>query len=145
MLRQEAPRSFGAALGSRLQSPADAGRRHAGPKPLQRRLRRRTRRHGPKQGRPALDEAAKARWRQQAIDWLKADLAFWSKTVENGPPQAKAVIAQTLQHWKADADVAGIRDAVALPKLPAAEQAACRALWADVDALLAKVSTGKKP
>ena len=38
---------------------------------------------------PPLDDAAKARWRKQAIDWLKADLAAWSKILESGPPQAR--------------------------------------------------------
>ena len=76
---------------------------------------------------PPLDDAAKARWRKQAIDWLKADLAAWSKVLESGPPQARQAISKTLQHWKADPDLAGIRDDAALAKLPADEQKACRA------------------
>ena len=91
---------------------------------------------------PPLDEAAKARWRKQAIDWLKADLAAWSQVLESGPPQARSVHLLTLQHWKADPDLAGLRDQAALAKLPEDEQKACRALWAEVDALLAK--TGQK-
>jgi serine/threonine-protein kinase len=87
---------------------------------------------------PPLDEAGKAHWRKQALDWLKADLAVWSKVSETGPPQARQFIAQTLQHWKADSDLAGIRDPAALAKIPADEQKACRALWAEVDMLLAK-------
>jgi len=93
---------------------------------------------------PPLDDAAKARWRKQAVDWLKADLAAWSKLLGSGPPQARQSIPQTLQHWKADADLAGLRDQAALAKLPADEQKACRAVWAEVDALLAK-SQGTKP
>ncbi len=76
---------------------------------------------------PPLDEAAKAHWRKQAIDWLKADLAFWSKQVEASPQQARAAVAQTLQHWKADTDLAGIREGTALAKLPEDERKACRA------------------
>ena len=87
---------------------------------------------------PPLDDAARTRWRKQAIDWLKADLAAWSKILESGPPQARPFIAQTLQHWKADPDLAGLRDPAALDKLPEDEQNACRALWKDVDALLAR-------
>ena len=87
---------------------------------------------------PPLDDTAKARWRKQAIDWLKADLAAWTKIVESGPPQARQAVSQTLQHWKVDTDLAGIRDPAALAKLPADEQAACRALWAQVEALLGK-------
>ena len=78
---------------------------------------------------PPLDEAAKARWREQAVDWLKADLAFWSRQVESGQPRGRVreVVANTLQHWKADTDLAGIRDEPALGKMAEEERKACRA------------------
>jgi serine/threonine-protein kinase len=94
---------------------------------------------------PPLDGAAKARWRRQALDWLKADLAAWSKLLASGPPQARQSVAQTLQHWKADPDLSGLRDPAARAKLPEDEQKACRSLWADVDALLAKSRGGMAP
>ncbi len=74
-----------------------------------------------------LHHAAKDRWRKQAIDWLKADLAAWTKAVETGPTQARQLVVQTLQHWRADPDLAGIRDEVSLAKLHEAERKACRA------------------
>ncbi len=91
---------------------------------------------------PPLDEATKARWRKQATDSFKADLAAWSKVLEKAPPAARQAMSQMLQHWKADSDLAGLRDPALLAKLPADEQKACRAFWADVDALLAKVRRG---
>jgi serine/threonine-protein kinase len=94
---------------------------------------------------PPLDDAAKARWRKQAIDWLKADLAAWSKSLQGGPPEARQSVSQTLKHWKADPELTGIRDQAALAKLPADEQNACRALWAEVDAMLAKARGGTAP
>ena len=94
---------------------------------------------------PPLDEAIKARWRRQAIDWLKADFVAWSKILQSGPPQARQGVPQTLQHWKADSDLAGIRDESALAKLTEDEHKACRALWAEVDALLAKSSPKRSP
>ncbi len=87
---------------------------------------------------PPLDQPTKARWRKQAIDWLKADLAAWSKMLEKGTPAARQSISKTLQHWQTDPDLAGVRDAAALAKLSEDEQKACRALWAEVDALLKK-------
>jgi hypothetical protein len=39
-------------------------------------------------------------------------------------------------HWQQDTDLAAIRDAAAMAKLPAEEQKACSQLWADVAALL---------
>jgi eukaryotic-like serine/threonine-protein kinase len=94
---------------------------------------------------PPLDDAAKARWRKQAIECLQADLAAWSKAVEVGTPETRQSITKTLQHWKADSDLAGLRDHAALAKLPEAEQKACRALWAEVDAVLTKARGGMAP
>ncbi len=87
---------------------------------------------------PPLDDTAKSRWRNQAIELLKADLAAWSKILESGAPQARQAISQTLQHWKADTDLAGIREPAALAKLPADEQTVCRNLWSQVEALVTK-------
>jgi len=92
---------------------------------------------------PPLGDAAKARWRKQALDWLKADLAARSKVVESGPSQEREATSQTLQHWKADPNLAGVRDPVTLAKLPEDERKACRALWAEVDALFRKAQDAK--
>jgi hypothetical protein len=43
-----------------------------------------------------------------------------------------------LRHWQKDPDLAGLRDAAALARLPAGEQTEFRKLWAEVAALLAK-------
>ncbi len=94
---------------------------------------------------PPLDRAAKARWRKQAIDWLKADLAAWLKILENALPQARQSISQTLQHWKADTDLAGLREPAELAKLADDEQKACRALWVEVDALVKKARAANTP
>jgi hypothetical protein len=85
---------------------------------------------------PPADDAAKAKFRGQALDWLKAELAAWTKVLETNPEPARPVILQTIQHWKQDSDLAGLRDALALAKLPADEQTAWQTLWAEVDALL---------
>jgi eukaryotic-like serine/threonine-protein kinase len=83
-----------------------------------------------------LDDKEKVRLRKQALDWLRANLALWTKLIDKGPPAA--AIRQTLQQWQQDNDLAGIRDAVALAKLPTEERAALTQLWADVGALLKK-------
>jgi serine/threonine-protein kinase len=91
---------------------------------------------------PPLGETAKERSRKQALDWLKADLAAWSKVLQTGPANARKAIVKTLQDWRVDTDLAGLRDTEALKRLTAAEQAACRALWAELDALLANARAG---
>jgi serine/threonine-protein kinase len=92
-----------------------------------------------------LDAPEKARWRQQALDWLRADLAFWAKKAETGNAEVKALAGQTLQHWKVDSDLAGIRDETALEALPEGERKACRALWAQVDDVLAQAAGTAAP
>jgi tetratricopeptide (TPR) repeat protein len=94
---------------------------------------------GQGEDRPPPDEGEKTRWRKQALEWLKADLALWTKQVDSGPSQARALVVGQLRHWKQDTDLAGIRDAAAIQALPEEEREACRALWADVDALLDRV------
>ncbi len=94
---------------------------------------------------PRPDDAARARLREKARAWLRADLAALSKILGSGTPQAADTVAENLAHWKADADLAGLRDADALARLPEAEQTALRALWADAEALLAKAGAKAAP
>jgi tetratricopeptide (TPR) repeat protein len=88
-----------------------------------------------------LEDKAKARWRNQAIEWLTAELAQMSKQVETAKPEDRSALGQTLRDWKSDPELAGIRDVLGVKSLPEDDQKACRALWADVDALLRKVES----
>ena len=45
--------------------------------------------------------------------------------------------------WKENSRLAGIRDAAAISSLLADEQVACRALWSEVDAVLARLKGGR--
>ena len=92
--------------------------------------------------RPRPDEAARAALRQQALDWLRADLAAWSGIVAGGPPKSRSTALGMLRHWRADADLAGVRDPSALARLPEAEQARWHAFWSAADDLLARVRDG---
>jgi formylglycine-generating enzyme required for sulfatase activity/tetratricopeptide (TPR) repeat protein len=76
---------------------------------------------------PPKDDAAKAKLRRQALDWLKAELTNWGKVQ---PP--RAFIARNLWHWQQDRALAGIRDQAALAKLPPDEQKSFTNLWAEV-------------
>jgi hypothetical protein len=59
-------------------------------------------------------------------------LTVCDNLVASGPPQARPTIVQSLSHWQKDTDLAGIRDAAVLAKLPADEPKAFTPLWADV-------------
>jgi RNA polymerase sigma-70 factor (ECF subfamily) len=81
---------------------------------------------------PPPDEPARAALRQQALGWLKAEHAAWAQVLDTGAPQTRAMITQKLKHWQQDPDLAGVRDAEDLARLPEEEQKAWRELWSDV-------------
>jgi eukaryotic-like serine/threonine-protein kinase len=85
---------------------------------------------------PPPDEAARAKLRMQAVDWLAADLRDWSRLFETDKPKNHKTVQSTMQHWRKDADLAGVRDADPLAKLTEAERKEWQSLWADVDQLL---------
>jgi serine/threonine-protein kinase len=85
---------------------------------------------------PRPDNAARAKLRGQALDWLRAERAAWAKVLDAGDAQARSVVAQKLRHWQTDSDLAGVRYRDTLAKLPADERRPWEALWKDVDALL---------
>jgi serine/threonine-protein kinase len=87
-----------------------------------------------------LTDPERAKLRQQALTWLQAELAAWTRLAEKDPPQARTAGQQTLRHWQQDPDLAGVRGE-ALARLPAAERNTWRKLWADVDALLKQVAS----
>ncbi len=83
-----------------------------------------------------FDAKERVRLRQQALDWLKADLSEYAKRLQSDSRVARRMVRQQLQHWQKDIDLAGIRDNALLAKLSSEEQKACAQLWADVAALL---------
>jgi serine/threonine-protein kinase len=85
---------------------------------------------------PPPTEAAKTLLRSQALEWLKAELAASSKILESGAPAERTKIAESLQRWQVDVNLASVRDADALAKLPETERKDWQDLWADVEAAL---------
>jgi serine/threonine-protein kinase len=82
-----------------------------------------------------LDPGTRARLRQQALAWLRADLAAWHKALVGDRSEAVPAVRQEMQHWLEDVDFAGVRGPAALAKLPDAERALWQKLWAEVEAL----------
>jgi tetratricopeptide (TPR) repeat protein len=91
-----------------------------------------------------LDEVDRAGLRKKAFDWLRADLSAWGKMLETDPPRQRAMIEQNMRHWQTEADLANVRDAAELEKLPAVERDAWRQFWADVESLRKKASEAAK-
>jgi Flp pilus assembly protein TadD len=88
---------------------------------------------------PPPDAAARQRWRRQALDWLKADLAVYAKRLESGTPQERAGLPRRLALWWFETDLAGLRDEAALGRLAGPERQAWEALWSEVEALQKRI------
>jgi hypothetical protein len=89
------------------------------------------------------DDAVGAKFRGQALDWLKDGLAAWAKCLYGGDPKLQVLAAQTLQHWKSGTDLTGNLDPDAPTKLPEAERMEWQAPRATVDAVLSTARSGR--
>jgi tetratricopeptide (TPR) repeat protein len=75
-----------------------------------------------------LTDRERTRLRSLALGWLRDELARWAEQ----PAKYAAALRQTLRQWQRDPDLAGVREPDQLAKLPRAERAAWRRLWAEV-------------
>jgi Flp pilus assembly protein TadD len=92
-----------------------------------------------------LDDTERARLRQQALDWLRADLKAYRQAMEKSAGKAGPAIAQRMQHWLQNSDFAGVRCEAVLRKLPEAERPSWQKLWQEVEALRQQAPTRTKP
>jgi hypothetical protein len=88
-----------------------------------------------------LEKPELAGLRKQARDWLRLDLAAWAQKVDNGTEADRIHARKTLAPWQDDRDLAGLRDADALEKLPQSERQECQALWQEIGDLLRRAET----
>jgi serine/threonine-protein kinase len=79
-----------------------------------------------------LDENERARLRQQALEWLRVDVMAGAMLLANAKPEDRARFRQGLQLYQTVPDLACVRDAAELAKLPAAEREAWQKFWADL-------------
>jgi tetratricopeptide (TPR) repeat protein len=92
---------------------------------------------------PPPDEAARRRFRIKAHDWLRADLERCTKLLSSDDAKEHVAVAQQLDHWREDPDLAGIREVNTLAKLPEAELKKWQTLWNDVDSLRKRVKASQ--
>jgi tetratricopeptide (TPR) repeat protein len=91
-----------------------------------------------------LDAKERVRLRQQALDWLRADLKAYGQVMEKAADKAVPALAQRMRHWLRNTDFAGVCGADALDRLPEAERLRWQKLWEEVEALR-KRAAGKPP
>jgi tetratricopeptide (TPR) repeat protein len=89
---------------------------------------------GTGQGADAADlrPEERARWRQQALAWLRMDLARLQQVLAAGSPSSREAAVKTLQEWLRAPAFAAVRDYAALGRLPEAERLAWAAFWTEV-------------
>jgi len=93
-----------------------------------------------------LDELTpqeRAQLRARALSWLKDELAIWSELLASGDEPDRAFIAKTLQWWREDSDLAGVRASDALAALPEEERTAWESLWSAVNAVEAQARSSR--
>jgi serine/threonine-protein kinase len=83
-----------------------------------------------------LSEAERARWRKQARDWMRADLAAWAEGRVGGSAMDRDLVERALVHWRADPDMTVMCDPAALAELPPAERQEWVSLWSEIDSLI---------
>ena len=67
-----------------------------------------------------------------ARKWLLSDLEVWKKVLELNPTTGREIVNQQLVRWQSDPDLAGVREASELEKLPPNERRDFAKLWDDV-------------
>ena len=85
-----------------------------------------------------LDAKSRSEWRRKALAWLRADLALWATRVERGGAEGRKEVREAMEHWREDGDFVAIRDENALKSLSDEERSDWQALWAEVEALIAR-------
>jgi serine/threonine-protein kinase len=87
-----------------------------------------------------LDDKECALWRRRALEWLLQDLAWWGNALDNGNTQQNDYLRWLMHSWQTDSNLAGVRAANALARLPDEERKQWEKFWSDVDALLRRAS-----
>jgi serine/threonine-protein kinase len=87
-----------------------------------------------------LNPAERMRWREHAADWLRDDLAAWTKRLADGPGAGRDLITEMLTLWRSDPHLAGLREADALSSLSTKEREQWITLWKQLDDVLASAS-----
>jgi serine/threonine-protein kinase len=82
-----------------------------------------------------LTEKERGRLRNQARQWLSGDLALHADRLNTGHVADRAKVLETMDHWRADAALAGVRGTESIQRLPAEERQGWAKLWHDVEAL----------
>jgi tetratricopeptide (TPR) repeat protein len=80
-----------------------------------------------------LSDEERTQWRQQALDWLRAERKHWfEQTDRDHLTETTRLLAHSLR----DPDLSGVRDARSVAQLPTDERDAWLQFWREVNALI---------
>jgi tetratricopeptide (TPR) repeat protein len=89
-----------------------------------------------------LSLAEQMKWRRQARDWLRADLAACARSLESNDSESRNLAKKLLATWKSDPALAAVREPSTIETLAAEEGNEWLALWQAVDTLLSRARAG---
>jgi serine/threonine-protein kinase len=87
-----------------------------------------------------LSAAERTRWRQQARQWLRADLAQWAKTLDTGYELDRNLAKKMLTRWRVEPDLAELFEPNAPEELSADERKDHLALLYEIDVVLKRIA-----
>jgi serine/threonine-protein kinase len=87
-----------------------------------------------------LPDRVVVKLRRQAQSWLLADLAVYARLAQRDEGKLREVVQQRLLHWRADPNLASVRDETALSRLDSDERQQWWRLWQDVAGLLRQLA-----
>jgi serine/threonine-protein kinase len=82
------------------------------------------------------EDADRARWRDQALQWLRAEFTAQRQLLDSKVYGDRAEALRFLRHWQYDRDLVSVRNEASRNRLPAAEREAWTALWGEVEAAI---------
>jgi serine/threonine-protein kinase len=86
-----------------------------------------------------LEETERKRWRDQAREWLQADLAARVHAFAAAPQATRTSVRKALARWREDPELECVRKPGKLDKLTADERQEFLKFWAEVAAVLARM------
>jgi serine/threonine protein kinase/Flp pilus assembly protein TadD len=99
---------------------------------------------GPRdKGPDKFDTAARGKFRQKALTWLRIELAARQKLFEQSSDKVRITTRTTMQHWQIDLNLATVRDPAELNHLSEVERRPWQQLWADVERLRQRAESEK--
>lgn len=85
-----------------------------------------------------LDELDRAHWREQARQWLLAEIATCGEQLRSAGAGEHAPLAQRIRRLQYAPSLAPVREPQLLAIMPAAERSQCQKVWREAEAVLSR-------